>query len=66
MNYKVNDIIYFNEQEYGKILEIKYNKKYCFEEILFENFITNNNDICYKRDLRIDKNNKLQYYPQGD
>jgi hypothetical protein len=66
MKYKINDIIFFHEKEYGKILEIKYNKKYCFEEILFENFITNKKDLCYKKDLRIDKNNKLQYYPEGE
>lgn len=65
MNYFPNDKIYFHEKEYGRILEIKYNKEFCFEEIIFENFFTNKKDICYGSDLKIDKNNKLQYYPQG-
>ena len=60
MNYSPNDKIYFHEKEYGRILEIKYNKEFRFEEIIFENFFTN------KKDLRFDKDNKLQYYPQGD
>ena len=66
MNYSINDKIYFHEKEYGRILEIKQNKEFCFEEILFENFFTNKKDICYGRDLRYDKDNKLQYYPEGD
>jgi hypothetical protein len=66
MKYSPNDKIYFNEKEYGKILEIKKNEHFCFEEIIFENFFSKKIDSCYKRDLRIDKNNKLQYYPQGD
>ena len=65
MKYSLNDKIYFNEKEYGKILEIKKNNKYCFEEIIFENYFTNKIDICYNCDLRYDKNNKLIYYPQG-
>jgi len=66
MNYSPNDKIYFHEKEYGRILEIKYNKEFCFEEIIFENFFTNKKDVCYKRDLRFGKDNRLQYYPQGD
>jgi hypothetical protein len=66
MKYLQNEIIYFHEKQYGKILDIKSNEKYCFEEIIFENFFSKRIDSCYKRDLRFDKNNKLQYYPQGE
>lgn len=66
MNYSPNDKIYFHEKEYGKILEIKYNKEFCFEEIVFENYFLNKIDTCYGNDLRYDRENRLQYYPQGD
>ena len=65
MKYSLNDKIYFHEKEYGKILEIKKNEQFCFEEIIFENYFTNKKDSCYGSDLRYDKNNKLIYYPQG-
>ena len=65
MKYSLNDKIYFNEKEYGKILEIKTNHQFCFEEIIFENYFTNKQDICYNSDLRFDRENRLIYYPQG-
>lgn len=65
MKYSLNDIIYFNEKEYGKILQIKKNEEFCFEEIIFENYITNKEDSCYNSDLRYNKDNKLIYYPQS-
>lgn len=65
MNYKINDIIFFNEKEYGKILEVKRNERYCFDEIVFQNFITNKKDHCYSSDLRHNKDNKIVYHPTG-
>ena len=63
MKYSLNDKIYFHEKEYGKILEIKKNEQFYFEEIIFENYFTNKIDSCYNSDLRYDKNNRLIYYP---
>ena len=65
MKYSLNDKIYFNEKEYGKILEIKKNEQFCFEEITFKNYFTNKIDSCYNSDLRYDNNNRIIFYPQG-
>ena len=62
---QIDDLIYFNEKEYGRIKKILINETFCFKEFIFENFLTKKDDSCYLGDLRINKENKWVYYPTG-